>query len=85
MNPGNCICDEKFGVHYIDFEKVCCSDPNIDMANYFVKICHHARKKPNLVKGIEDALEIFKKSHYYQEKHFNYACSAFELINKYWS
>lgn len=85
LNPGNCICDEKLEVHYIDFEKVCCSDPNIDMASYFVKICHHARKKPNLVKGIEDALEIFRKSHYYQEKHFNYARSAFELINKYWS
>lgn len=85
LNPGNCICDEKFGVHYIDFEKVCCSDPNIDMASYFVKVRHHARKNTELVNEIENAIEIFRESDYYHEKTFNFARSAFELINKYWS
>lgn len=85
LNSGNCLCLSDKTVKCIDYEKVCYSDPNIDMANYIVKIRHHARNNVQLLQGIDEAIEIFMKCKYYREDNYKFAYSVFDFIDKNWS
>lgn len=85
LNSGNCLCLADKTVKCIDYEKVCCSDPNIDMANYIVKIRHHAKNNVQLLQGIDEALEIFMKCKYYREDNYKFAYLVFDFIDRNWS
>ncbi len=85
LNSGNCLCLADKSVRCIDYEKVCCSDPNIDMASYIVKIRHHARNNHQLLQGIDEAVGIFEKSKYYKENNYKFAYSIFDYIDRNWS
>lgn len=85
LNPWNCMCHSDFDVSYIDYEKVCISDPNIDMANFYVKLKHHARNNIAILSGIDELLDIYKNTQYYNKDNFTYACSVFEYLESHWS
>lgn len=85
LNSGNCLCLSDKTVKCIDYEKVCYADPNIDMANYIVKIRHHARNNVQVLQGIEEAIDDFMKCKYYREDNYKFAYSVFDYIDKNWS
>lgn len=85
LNPGNCLCLPDKTVKCIDYEKVCFADPNVDMASYIVKIRHHARNNTGILKGIDEAVNLFKKTKYYNENNYKFAFEVFDYIDKNWS
>ena len=85
LNPSNCLCCKDYDVYFLDYENICISDPNIDVASMYVKLLHHARFSKVLQGEIKMAVNCFKESRYYCKETFELALRGFSFIQKHWS
>ena len=83
FNAWNCLCYSG-NVIFIDLSYVSRGDPNIEVASFYVRLMHHARKRQDLKTVIDRNLHIFTDSKYHSSRIFNFSVRVFKFIERYW-